>query len=346
MLTFPLNGTFSNRNNAKSQIHNDAMGEIAYMTARGIYRGHISDKGNFSYEPIPQHEIPRAVLRNSPKKGSVVRESRPVPSAPNSVIVNATGSNQPYYCLYRGRRMPPFTYSGKLQLIVGPMYSGKTSEMERYARREKIAGREVLIIKPSVDTRFQTNDEVVSHDNLRIPAKSCNHLNDLMEDILKSDVICIDEGQFIPDILEVADLLCNIGKIVIIAMLHATFQRTPFPKGNPMRLLSMADNIQFLTSVCVMCGMEASNSYMVTYKSPTENNKDNHRKNAPTFQRESQVSNSACDRGDGTDAAESTKTKGTGTIERKKSDESCIIIEGDGEKQARYEPRCRRCFME
>lgn len=333
MLAFPIYGTFSNRNNnnnnnifnkdhaANPKIikrHNDAIGEISYMIARGIYRGYISDKNNFAYEAIPQHEIPNGIKCSQLISTTRVQGGVSSVSSHSNEIVN-----KPYYCLYKGKRMPPFTYSGRLHLIVGPMYSGKTSEMERCARRERIAGREVIIIKPSLDTRFQTNEEVISHDNVRIPAKACNLLSDVMDDLLKSDVVCIDEGQFIPDLLEVCDLLCNIGKIVIIAMLHATYERTPFPKGNPMRLFSMADNIQFLTSICVVCGMEASNSYiLMENNNDNEVNKDDDEK-APKSDKEDDYPSSSSS-----------------------LSSSCIIIEGDGKKQAKYQPRCRRCFME
>jgi thymidine kinase len=158
---------------------------------------------------------------------------------------------------------------------MGGMYSGKTTELERRARRYAIANKSVIVVKPKKDTRY-SKDEVVSHDRIKLRAIPCDKMGDIIETLIGADIICIDEGQFISDIVEVADLLCNIGKHVIVDMLHATFDRLPFPVGDPMLLTSMADNVSFLTAICVQCGKDASNSMLVNKKDilPSLTNKD------------------------------------------------------------------------
>ena len=153
--------------------------------------------------------------------------------------------------------MPRCTYDGEIQVILGCMYSGKTSELQRRGRRMAIAQKSVLYIKLDKDMRYE-REKVVTHDGIMEDALVCGVLKDSVEEALKHDVICIDEGQFFPNLLEYCDLMANIGKRVIVAMLHATYNRSAFPSGNTLEIVAIARNVDQLTSVCQNCGVDGA----------------------------------------------------------------------------------------
>lgn len=142
-----------------------------------------------------------------------------------------------------------------MELIVGPMFSGKTSELLRRIRRFGYAKRSTLLIKFAADQRY--SDTCVStHDKLMIEAVSATKLSEIGERFKKFDVIGIDEGQFFEDVVEFASKAAEMGKIVIVAALDATFERKPF--GHICELFPMAESIDKLTAVCKLCGLDAS----------------------------------------------------------------------------------------
>jgi thymidine kinase len=93
---------------------------------------------------------------------------------------------------------------GGIQLILGPMFSGKTTELFRMLNRWKIAGRSCVLVKHSFDTRYVLDDEsssmVVSHDGNKVPAICVEKLSEDIDYQFGSyDVIGIDEGQFVSE---------------------------------------------------------------------------------------------------------------------------------------------------
>merc|ERR1711970_450559 len=115
---------------------------------------------------------------------------------------------------------------GKIQLILGPMFSGKSTELIRRLKRFQVAKYDVLIVKYAKDLRY---DElgIATHDKQTLPAVSATTLTPLSKQAEEFDVIGIDEGQFFPDIIW-AEKMANLGKIVVIAALDGTYQREPF----------------------------------------------------------------------------------------------------------------------
>jgi thymidine kinase len=160
---------------------------------------------------------------------------------------------------YKDVPLPRITYDGEIQVILGCMYSGKTSELQRRGRRMSIAQKTVLYIKLDKDMRYK-RDRVVTHDGVMEDAMVCGFLTETVEEALKHDVICIDEGQFFPNLLEYCDLMANVGKKVIIAMLDATFNRSAFPEGNTLEIISIARNVDKLTAVCQKCGVDGAST--------------------------------------------------------------------------------------
>jgi thymidine kinase len=140
--------------------------------------------------------------------------------------------------------------AGRIELILGPMFAGKTTELMRRVRREAHAKRSCFIIKYRADTRY-SDDCVSSHDKQMMQATvavtQLSHANDWEE----FDCIAIDEGQFFPDLVEFASRAAEMGKTVIVSALDGDFRRQPF--GRVCELIPLAEKVEKLTAVCMMC---------------------------------------------------------------------------------------------
>lgn len=148
-------------------------------------------------------------------------------------------------------------HAGSLEVICGPMFSGKSEELIRRLRRAEIARQQVLTFKSSLDNRTSL-DHVVSHDGKQFRAHPINTLNHIHETAFAAhiDVIGIDEVQFFS--LEIVSLLSDLvesGKRVIVAGLDLDFRGTPF--GPMPLLLAIADKITKLKAICCVCGIDA-----------------------------------------------------------------------------------------
>ncbi|MBI3696330.1 MAG: thymidine kinase [Acidobacteria bacterium] len=142
---------------------------------------------------------------------------------------------------------------GWLEVICGPMFSGKSEELIRRMRRSLIARKRVQIFKPAIDNRY-SNDEIVSHSDLRIRSqvvRSAEEILDLLE--IRTEVVGIDEANFLgAELPEVANHLADMGKQVIIAGLDTDYLGRPF---EPIpALLALAEEITKTLAICVQCG--------------------------------------------------------------------------------------------
>lgn len=149
--------------------------------------------------------------------------------------------------------------SGWIEVICGPMFSGKSEELIRRLRRCEIAKCRVLVFKPALDTRY-SEDEIVTHCNARIaatPVESAREIFALAG--TESHVIGIDEAHFFGhELVSVADQLAYAGKRVIVAGLDTDFRGRPFP---PIpELLAIAESITKFLAICVRCGAPAKHS--------------------------------------------------------------------------------------
>lgn len=146
---------------------------------------------------------------------------------------------------------------GKLSIITGCMFSGKSGELQRQVRRMELAGKKCLIIKHSSDTRYGKPDECCTHDMRTMPALAVKNLNEIIGKCLEFDVIGIDEGQFFSDIVQFVDeLVENNNKIVIIAALDGTYEGKAF--GHIHELVCRSEQFVKLSAVCLDCGKDAS----------------------------------------------------------------------------------------
>lgn len=141
---------------------------------------------------------------------------------------------------------------GRIEVVCGSMFSGKTEELIRRMKRAKFAKQKVEIFKPSLDTRYSDID-VVSHDKHSIPSTpvdSSSTIALLSSDI---DVVGIDEAQFLDEgLVDVCNDLANRGVRVIVAGLDMDFKGKPF--GPIPALCAIADEVTKVHAICVKCG--------------------------------------------------------------------------------------------
>ncbi|XP_022644262.1 thymidine kinase, cytosolic-like [Varroa jacobsoni] len=139
---------------------------------------------------------------------------------------------------------------GHIQLVLGPMFSGKTTELIRRMRRYKIANLRCLLVKYEKDDRYDAQD-VTTHDHASMAAIKATALMDVENEAKKHDVIGIDEGQFFPDTVAFAERMASQGRVVIVAALDGTFQRKGF--ANILELVPLSESVIKLQAVCMMC---------------------------------------------------------------------------------------------
>jgi thymidine kinase len=145
---------------------------------------------------------------------------------------------------------------GWIEVIVGPMFSGKSEELIRRLRRAEIGKQRVQIFKPVIDQRYSKNG-IVSHSGLEIPSELVTSGAEILEKVApRTEVVGIDEAQFLGEsIVADASHLAELGKRVIVAGLDTDFMGRPF---EPMpRLLAVAEEIIKLLAICMRCGNPA-----------------------------------------------------------------------------------------
>jgi thymidine kinase len=158
---------------------------------------------------------------------------------------------------------------GYIEVVIGPMYSGKSEELIRRLKRAKIAKQNVLVFKPKIDNRYSKED-VVSHSGNAIeavPITSSSEIYNYIDD--ETQVVGIDEVQFFDDeIVDVAISLADKGIRVIAAGLDMDFKGEPF--GPTPRLLSVAEFVDKIQAICSVCGQPATRSQRLIDGSPAK----------------------------------------------------------------------------
>ncbi len=152
--------------------------------------------------------------------------------------------------------------SGWMEVICGSMFSGKTEELIRRLRRAEMAGQNVEIFKPKLDTRY-ADDEVVSHNHNKIRSTPVESPNEILLLGSTCDVVGIDEAQFFDEsIVEVANKLANSGIRVVIAGLDMDFMGRPF--GPIPNLMATAEYVTKVHAICKRTGNLANHSMRTT----------------------------------------------------------------------------------
>ena len=141
--------------------------------------------------------------------------------------------------------------SGYIEIIIGNMFSGKTTKLLKRYKFFKIAGKKCVIIKYHLDTRYSTTG-IATHDMLvnEKDVISLENLSDL-KNVNEFDVILVDEGQFFKNIVEFAEKWANMGKIVVVCGLDGDFKREKF--GDLTDLIPKAEKVKKIAGICGMC---------------------------------------------------------------------------------------------
>lgn len=156
---------------------------------------------------------------------------------------------------------------GRIELILGPMFSGKSTRLIEVIRKYTYKAKKTIMIKFFGDKRYSEKSEVVTHDLIKYDSIDCKNLTDSFEIIKNYDVIGIDEGQFFPDLVEVSEKLALLNKIVIISALNGDFRMEPFPVIS--RIISKADKIKLLKAYCFNCHKDAKFSLRIVQSNET-----------------------------------------------------------------------------
>ena len=146
------------------------------------------------------------------------------------------------------------TRSGWIEVIAGVMFSGKSEELIRRVRRAVLAKKKVQVFKSHIDDRYKGIYSVTTHDGLAAEAHPVNTAADILRHVRpESSVVAIDEAQVLDEgIVEVATLLANKGVRVILAGTDTDFRGEPF--GSMPQLMAIAEIVDKLHAICVVCG--------------------------------------------------------------------------------------------
>jgi thymidine kinase len=141
-----------------------------------------------------------------------------------------------------------------LELLIGPMFAGKSSAIQSIVRRHQSMGWSVFVVTNAMDTRYSDAPAVVNHDKIAIPAIAVKELLPLLthSEYARSRLVVIEEAQFFPDLLEfVRAVVDRDGKNCVVVGLDGDAERRPF--GRVLDLVPHCDRVTKLTSMCKHC---------------------------------------------------------------------------------------------
>ena len=163
--------------------------------------------------------------------------------------------------------MNPESGEGKIELILGPMFSGKSTRLIEQMRKYVYKAKKTIMVKYYADQRYSEKSEVVTHDLIKYDSINCKLLGNSFDALKQYDVIGIDEGQFFADLVEVCEELALVGKIILIAALNGDFRMEPFPVIQ--RIISKSDKIKLLKAYCFNCHKDAKFSLRIVQSNET-----------------------------------------------------------------------------
>lgn len=151
---------------------------------------------------------------------------------------------------------------GRLEIICGSMFSGKTEELIRRMRQARLEKCKIVIFKPFIDNRYHSN-KIVSHDQDNEAAISITNANEMLKHIKEIDVVGVDECQFFDqDILAVIQEMVQKNVRVVVAGLDMDYKTKPF--GYMPHLMAISDDVTKVHAVCMNCGDIANFSHRKT----------------------------------------------------------------------------------
>lgn len=141
-----------------------------------------------------------------------------------------------------------------LELILGPMFAGKTSALQAIIRRHEALGLSCVAYKPQIDTRYGQDEFIYNHDKVKVAAQSTQSLmpNTSTQQYKDARLVIVEEGQFFHDLVDFVVKAVEVDKKhVVVAGLDGDRYRKPF--GDLLQLIPLADRITKLTSFCKVC---------------------------------------------------------------------------------------------
>ncbi|MGE0002835.1 MAG: thymidine kinase [Candidatus Izemoplasmatales bacterium] len=158
---------------------------------------------------------------------------------------------------------------GWIEVITGPMFAGKTEELIRRVKRLEFAKQNIIVFKPTIDTRYAQN-EVVSHNNNRTRSINITKSSEIMDYVDDyTEVVAIDEIQFLDEAaVEICEYLANNGVRVIVSGLDRDFRGEPF--SFMPKLLSIAEEVTKLSAICVKCHTPATRTQRIINGKPAQ----------------------------------------------------------------------------
>ncbi len=158
-------------------------------------------------------------------------------------------------------------HTGRIEIICGSMFSGKTEELIRRVRRAIIAHQEIQVFKPQLDNRYGI-ESITSHNGQQVKAQPVPDANSILRCLAATTtVVAIDEVQFFDaGIVEVVQQLAKRGIRVLIAGLDMDFRGEPF--GKIPHLLAIAEEVTKLHAICPICGEAASRTQRLVNGEP------------------------------------------------------------------------------
>lgn len=171
--------------------------------------------------------------------------------------------------------MEPRSKTGQIEIVAGVMFSGKSEELIRRVRRAVIARKRVQVFKSHLDDRYAGLHSVSTHDGITVEAQPVDSASEILR-LARPDteVVAIDEAQFLDEgIVEVSTDLATRGVRVILAGTDTDFRGEPF--GAMPHLMAVAEFVDKLHAICVVCGDEACRNQRLIdgkparYDSPT-----------------------------------------------------------------------------
>lgn len=158
--------------------------------------------------------------------------------------------------------MQEFNFGG-IEVICGPMFSGKTEELLRRLRRAQFAKQKVQIFKPKIDQRY-SEKHVQSHDATKLPCVSVSHSSEILQNLSENcSVMGVDEIQFLDEgCIALFQKLATRGMRIIVSGLDQDYRGLPF--GHMPQLMCLAESVTKLSAICTVCGHPATRTQLLT----------------------------------------------------------------------------------
>ena len=156
-----------------------------------------------------------------------------------------------------------------LELLIGPMFAGKSSAILTIVRRHRALGWPVMVITHSLDKRYGDDPQIVNHDQQKLPAIATDALMPLLRhaDYADAKLIVVEEAQFFGDLKSFVLQAVDVDqKHVVVVGLDGDAERRPF--GQVLDLVPFADRVQKLTAMCQLCADGTAAIFTHAYNDP------------------------------------------------------------------------------